>query len=150
MNAEDKARTRLRGVSIAGSVSLAVLLVFATLRSRSGEPTETATKRPARRMVVEAGPEATVESPAPSYVATPVFEKEEQEAAWAMDATVARDTVARLKMAAACADLPARESATKALARYGRTARSLLDQEIAVEPDPVVRVVLQEARSSLK
>lgn len=67
----------------------------------------------------------------------------------AMDSTAARHQLARLRMAAASGDLAAQESARLGLGRYGAAALPFLSDAISAEPDPVVRLVLEETRHAL-
>jgi hypothetical protein len=68
----------------------------------------------------------------------------------AMDLTLARDQLARLRMSAATGDAATCASARSGLARMGRQARSLLDEALRAETDPRVRDQFEMARAALR
>lgn len=132
--------------SVAILLGLAVtVLMVATWRPDPPEPVaRTRAKARPRPETADAAPQPSVERTTPVPVSTA------NEVAQSMDLTTVRHHVARLRMAAATGDASGRESALRSLARYGRSIQSLLGDEIAREPDPVVRTWLGEARNSLK
>ena len=133
------------GVMVIGGIA-ALVFMAAFLRSapeikrqeRSyNEPQES--KRPSAVIRSDAG------VPGARSVAPPSRAYEKVEVARAMDASNIRQMVRNLMEAAATGNQSLRRSMLRALRRYGRQARDVIGDEIAIAMNPVVRDALEEA-----
>lgn len=140
---EDTPSWRLAKFSMAGAFLLAAgVMAFIFL----SPPQEGREVRKRERPVLKPRP-AAKRSPRPAPVSgritAAVEPSSEAEVAKAMDLTAARHHLGRLRMAVASANSVARESAEKALLRYGSGACDFLSKEASRERDPAVREAIK-------
>lgn len=119
------------------------------LNERERREAEAAAKRPKKAPPAPPPPEVrTVE--ASGEWTSPSVAVGTTETAEAMDLTGLRFQLSRLRMSALEGNPAGRESAAAGIKLYGEKAAKFLDEEIAREPDAVVRAALVDARKGLK
>ena len=89
-------------------------------------------------------------APAAAPIQEAVIPTSMAQSAAAMDETVARHDLSRLRMAALSGDSMALESAMRGLRRHGRLAKSLLDQELSAESDRSVRAAFEATKKGIQ
>lgn len=129
-------------------IGTTAILLFGVVLLRRDDPDSIG--QPSRR-----SPEDSV-APAPSArrdpmanrpVAVPTAEASPVQIELAMDQSNARALLQTLMEAAAAENPPLKDSMANALARYGRSARSLIQEELHQATSPAVRKALEEALS---